>query len=78
MRIDRLPAKLIDWPEDLRLKYNELKALEKKTKEPLRDWNSAGAQQAPQRTVPGGRGPMDRGRGGDTMQQEPARGPLGR
>ncbi|MGB7582167.1 MAG: hypothetical protein WBL85_06950, partial [Sedimentisphaerales bacterium] len=25
MRVDRLPAKLMNWPEDLRLKYSELK-----------------------------------------------------
>jgi hypothetical protein len=78
MSVDRLPAKLIDWPEDLRLKYSELKSLEKKTKEPLRDWNSAGTTlQGTQRATPGGRGgPMDRGgRGGDMMQEQPARGP---
>jgi hypothetical protein len=82
MSVDRLPAKLIDWPEDLRLKYSELKSLEKKTKEPLRAWGNTNVIQGTQRTVPGGRGgPMDRmdprGRGGDMMQQqEPARGPM--
>jgi hypothetical protein len=73
MSVDRLPAKLMNWPEDLRLKYSELKSLEKKTKAPLRDWNSAGVLEGTQRAAPGGRGPMDRG---GEMQQEPTRGPI--
>lgn len=82
MRIDRLPAKLMNWPEDLRLKYSELKSLEKRTKEPLRDWNSAGMLQGTQRATPPvggggdrrGRGPiMDRG--GDTQDAMPNRNP---
>ncbi len=52
MRVDRLPAKLMNWPEDLRLKYSELKSLEKKTKEPLRDWNSTGVLEGSQRAMP--------------------------
>ena len=39
--VERLPAKQMYWPEELRLKYSELKALEKKTKEPLRAWSSS-------------------------------------
>jgi hypothetical protein len=71
-RVDRLPATLMNWPEDLRLKYSELKSLEKKTKEPLRDWNTAGTLQGAQRAMPVGgvdhrvRGPTDRG--GDNIQ----------
>jgi len=88
MRVERLSAKQMNWPEDLRLKYSELKSLEKKTKEPLRDWNSASTMDAVQRAAPvgGGRGPMDRGggvdrrgpmdRGGDTQQEPPNRGPV--
>ncbi|MGB7582683.1 MAG: hypothetical protein WBL85_09590, partial [Sedimentisphaerales bacterium] len=74
MRMDRLPAKLINWPEDLRLKYSELKSLEKKTKAPLRDWNSASVLEGSQRAAPGGRGPMDRG--GNMQDTMPNRGPM--
>jgi hypothetical protein len=77
MWVDRLPAKQMNWPDDLRSKYNELKSLEKKTKAPLRDFGSAGTQQGTQRALPGGldrRGmPIDRG--GD-MQQGPDRRPM--
>ena len=61
--VERLPAKLMYWPEELRLKYSELKTLEKKPKEPLRAWSAAGALEGQQRTAPGDRmrGPMDRG-----------------
>jgi hypothetical protein len=60
--VEKLPAKLMYWPEELRLKYSELKALEKKPKEPWRAWTSTGALEG-QRAVPGDRirGPMDRG-----------------
>ncbi len=73
-RIDRLPAKLMNWPDDLRLKYSELKSLEKKTKLPLRGWNSTGVLEGAQRAAPGGG--MDRGRGRGEIQQEPTRGPI--
>jgi hypothetical protein len=61
--VERLPAKLMYWPEELRLKYSELKTLEKKPKEPWRAWSSAGALEGQQRAVPGDRmrGPTDRG-----------------
>ena len=58
--VERLPAKQMYWPEELRLKYSELKTLEKKPKEPWRAWSGTGEQRA----VPGDgmrRGPMDRG-----------------
>ncbi len=74
MWVDRLPAKLMNWPEDLRLKYSELKSLEKKTKSPLRDWNSATVLEGGQRSAPGGRGPMDRG--GNMQDTMPNRGPM--
>ena len=73
-RVDRLPAKLMNWPDDVRLKYSELKSLEKKTKAPLRDWGSSGIETM-QRNAPGSgdrRGPMDRGNTQDLM---PNRGP---
>jgi hypothetical protein len=62
-RVERLPAKQMYWPEELRLKYSELKTLEKKPKEPWRAWSSTGASEMQQRAVPGDhmRGPMDRG-----------------
>jgi hypothetical protein len=75
-RVYRLPAKLMNWPEDLRLKYSELKSLEKRTKEPLRDWNSIGVLQGTMRAPDGigdRRGPMNRG--GDMQDTMPNRNP---
>ena len=62
-RVNRLPAKLMYWPEYLRLKYSELKSLEKKTKEPFREFGSANVLEETQRGAPGmdRRGPMNRG-----------------
>ena len=62
--VERLPAKQMYWPEELRLKYSELKTLEKKPKEPWRAWSSTGVLEGqPRPGMPGdrGRGPMDRG-----------------
>ena len=53
--VERLPAKQMYWPEELRLKYSELKTLEKKPKEPWRAWSSTGALEGQQRAVPGDR-----------------------
>jgi hypothetical protein len=72
-RVERLPAKLMNWPEDLRLKYSELKSLEKKTKEPLRDWTSSGTEMI-QINAPTPGGVDRRGRG---MPQEPGIGTIG-
>jgi len=73
--VDRLPAKQMYWPEELRLKYSELKTLEKRPKEPWRAWSSAGTLEEQQRAVPGDRmrGPMDRG--GQMEDNMPRRGP---
>jgi hypothetical protein len=73
--VERLPAKQMYWPEELRLKYGELKTLEKKPKEPWRVWGSTGVSEMPQRGMPGdGRGiPMDRG--GDMQDGGPDRRP---
>lgn len=62
-RVEILPAKQMYWPEELRLKYGELKTLEKKPKEPWRVWGSTGVSEMPQRGMPGDgrRIPMDRG-----------------
>jgi hypothetical protein len=38
--IEDTAAKVMNWPDDLRARYNEIKALEKKTKEALRAWSS--------------------------------------
>jgi hypothetical protein len=62
--VERLPAKQMYWPEELRLKYSELKTLEKRPKEPWRAWGNTGATEVQQRGMPGDgmrRGPMDRG-----------------
>jgi hypothetical protein len=64
--IERLAAKQMLWPDELRSKYNELKALEKKTKEPLRAWGGGGMELTP-RTGPGM--PGDRRGPGDRQQQ---------
>jgi hypothetical protein len=71
VNVDRLPAKQMYWPEDLRLKYSELKALEKKPKEPFRARGESGTIEIQQRPgMPGDRrGPMDRG-GEQTQQDE--------
>jgi len=39
--LDGSAVKLINWSDDLRARYNEIKALEKKPKEALREWSSA-------------------------------------
>ncbi len=66
--IARLAAKQMFWPDELRAKYNELKALEKKTKEPLRAWTASGTEIVP-RGVPGMPGDR-RGMPPDRMQME--------
>ena len=73
--VERLPAKQMYWPDELRLRYSELKTLEKKPKEPLRAWSGTGALEGQQRAVPGDRmrGPMDRG--GQMEDNMPRRGP---
>ena len=75
-RVERLPAKQMYWPDELRFKYGELKTLEKRPKEPWRAWGSSGALEGQQRGMPGDgmrRGPMDRG--GPMEDNGPRRGP---
>ena len=70
------PARIKVPPEELRLKYSELKTLEKKPKEPWRAWSSTGMLEGQQqRAMPGDRmrGPMDRG--GQMEDNMPRRGP---
>ncbi len=44
--IERVAAKVMYWPDEMRIKYNEIRALAKETKEPLRPWGErrGGAQ----------------------------------
>lgn len=59
--IERLAAKLMYWPDELRSRYSEIKSLEKRKKLAFRDWGSAGLLEGtrsrgiPTR-YPGGRG----------------------
>ena len=63
--IERIAAKLMYWPDDVRAKYSEIKSLEKKPKVAFREWNGAGAfggqrgPRGPQMRVPTGRGVED-------------------
>ncbi len=45
LSIMRVAAKLLYWPEELRVRYNEIKTLEKRERQPLRSWASAGGFQ---------------------------------
>jgi hypothetical protein len=65
VNVERLPAKQMYWPEYLRLKYSELKALEKKTKEPFRDRGGSGPTDTQRTGLPG-----DRRGGRDQMQMD--------
>lgn len=52
--IERVPVKLVNWPNNLRLKFGEVKLLAKKTKEPLRAWGGKGIRRiSPVPTMPG-------------------------
>jgi hypothetical protein len=76
--IDRLPAKQMYWPEDLSLKFSELKALEKKAKEPFRARSEGGTMDIVPRTgMPRDRRGLERG---DEMQMDrnPDRNPMDR
>ncbi|MGA2070482.1 MAG: hypothetical protein ABSG97_03960 [Sedimentisphaerales bacterium] len=64
--VERLPAKQMYWPEERRLKYSELKTLEKRPKEPWRAWGSTGPMEVQQRGLPGDG--MRRGPGGLIME----------
>lgn len=73
-RVDRLPVKLMYWPEDLRSKYSELKSQEKKTKEPLRGWGNTDMLQETQQhgaapVIVERKGSMNKG--GDTQDAVP-------
>jgi hypothetical protein len=60
--IARTAAKLLYWPEELRIKYTEIKALEKKPRQPFKQWSSSGAFGGIRRALPGipTRTPTDR------------------
>jgi hypothetical protein len=72
-KIMRVAAKSMCWPEELRMKYSELKALEKKPKEAFRTWSSAAA-------LSSRRGPSEKGGQGqgDEYLEMIKRGPQGR
>lgn len=62
--IEKMAAKLMYWPDEVRAKYSEIKALEKRPKVALRPWSSAGpfsdqGQRGPQMRIPPGRGGED-------------------
>jgi hypothetical protein len=60
--IERIAAKLTYWPDEVRAKYSEIKALEKRPKAVFREWNSSWALGGT-RATPGTqmRGQPDRG-----------------
>ncbi len=52
--VERVPVKLVNWPNELRLKFGEVKLLAKKTKEPLRGWGGKRIRRiSPVPTIPG-------------------------
>jgi hypothetical protein len=62
--LEKMAAKLMYWPDDVRVKYSEIKLLEKRPKLALRPWSSAGAfsdqrQRTPQMRILPGRGGED-------------------
>jgi len=72
-----LPAKQMYWPEELRYKYSELKALEKKTKEPFRARSDSGMIDVqPRMGVPRDRRGLDRG--DEMLDRNPDRNPMDR
>jgi hypothetical protein len=65
--IERMAAKLMYWPDAVRAKYSEIRALEKKPKVAFREWSSGGAFSGYRlRAIPM-MGP--RGRGGEDQQR---------
>ena len=63
--VDRLAAKQMYWPEELRQKYTELKALEKRPKSPWRAWSASGLENTQRANPIDRRGMPDR-----NMQQQ--------
>ncbi|MFH1371443.1 MAG: hypothetical protein ABII09_09200 [Planctomycetota bacterium] len=62
--IERIAAKLMYWPDEVRAKYSEIKTLEKRPKVAFRVWNTGGAfgdltRRGPQMRMPTGRGGED-------------------
>jgi hypothetical protein len=53
--IEKIAAKSMNWPEELKTKYSEIKTLEKKPKEAFRAWNGTGVFGGT-RITPGGPG----------------------
>jgi hypothetical protein len=67
--IEKMAAKLMYWPDELRTKYSEIKALEKRPKAAFRAWNSSGAFGGT-RVIPGTQMRTPTGRGGEDPRME--------
>jgi hypothetical protein len=59
VKMERMASKQMYWPEELRIRYNEVKSMEKKLKLAFKTWGGSGAGGG-QRALPG----MAPGRGG--------------
>jgi hypothetical protein len=62
VKMERMASKQMYWPEELRIRYNEVKSMEKKPKLAFKTWGSSPAGGG-QRTLPGM--VPGRGRGGN-------------
>jgi hypothetical protein len=67
--IERIAAKLTYWPDEVRVKYSEIKSLEKRPKAAFRAWNSSGAFGGT-RVTPGTQMRGQPGRGGEDPRME--------
>jgi len=63
VKLERMSSKQMNWPEELRTRYNEVKSMEKKPKLALKAWGSTGDGGQQQRALPGAA--PGRGRGGN-------------
>lgn len=64
--IERIAAKLMYWPDEVRAKYSEIRAMEKRPKVAFRAWSSGGAFSEYRQRGIQMRGP--RGRGGEDQR----------
>jgi hypothetical protein len=62
LKMERMASKQMYWPEELRIRYNEVKSMEKKPKLAFKGWGRTGAPGGGQRGAPG----VAPGRGGNT------------
>ena len=47
--IERTAISNVNWPQKLQVAFNEIRSLQRESKEPLKDWQSGGVQRARQR-----------------------------